>query len=77
MEICQYLSQEEMKERCEECRTRTKKNMPARLSTVTLKDGKTYYVDRRLRQLRNILKPYEHIDFEDSGGDIDEVIAPR
>ncbi len=37
--------------------------MPRMLPTVTLDDGKTYFVDERLKQLRNVLNPHDYIDF--------------
>ena len=37
--------------------------MPRMLPTVTLDDGKTYFVDERLKQLRNVLNPNDSIDF--------------
>ena len=37
--------------------------MPRMLPTVTLDDGKTYFVDERLKQLRNVLNPHDFIDF--------------
>ena len=37
--------------------------MPRMLPTVTLDNGKTYFVDERLKQLRNVLNPHDYIDF--------------
>ena len=37
--------------------------MPRMLPTVTLDNGKTYFVDERLNQLRNVLNPHDYIDF--------------
>jgi hypothetical protein len=37
--------------------------MPRMLPTVTLDDGKTYFVDERLKQLRNVLNPHDFINF--------------
>jgi len=39
--------------------------MPSRLRAVTLKNGKTYFVDDRLRELRNIHNTCDRLDFED------------
>jgi len=39
-----------------------KSSGPIRLSTVTLDNGKTYFIDRRLRQLRNVENPHDFID---------------
>ena len=47
---------------CEECRKGTN-GMPRRLPTVTLDNGKTYFVDERLKQLRNVHNPHEFIYF--------------
>jgi len=43
---------------CDECL----KVSPRRLPIVTLKDGKQYFFDKRLRQLRNIKNPHDYID---------------
>ncbi len=37
--------------------------LPRMLPTVTLDNGKTYFVDERLKQLRNVLNPNDYIDF--------------
>ena len=37
--------------------------MPRMLPTITLDDGKTYFVDERLKQLRNVLDPHDYVDF--------------
>ncbi len=37
--------------------------LPRMLPTVTLDNGKTYFVDERLKQLRNVLNPHDYIDF--------------
>jgi hypothetical protein len=37
------------------------KPMPRRLPTVTLRNGKTYFVDLRLREMRNINNPHDRI----------------
>ena len=37
--------------------------MAKRLPSVTVDNGKTYYIDERLRQLRNIACPYDFIQF--------------
>jgi hypothetical protein len=47
---------------CRECRKGTD-GMPRRLPAVTLENGKTYFVDERLRQLRNVVNPHDAIDF--------------
>lgn len=46
---------------CEECR-KGSEGMPRRLPTVTLDNGKTYFIDERLKQLRNVLNPHDYID---------------
>ena len=38
---------------------------PRRLPTITLKNGKTYFVDNRLRELRNVDNPNDSLDFRD------------
>ena len=30
---------------------------------ITLGNGKTYFIDERLKQLRNIKNPHDYIDF--------------
>lgn len=43
---------------------------------VTLSDGKTYFIDDRLRQLRNVKTPYDYIDEYESKiclADLEEV----
>ena len=35
---------------------------PRMLPRVTLSNGKTYFIDARLNQLRNIKTPYDYID---------------
>jgi len=47
---------------CKECRE-GKDGMPRRLPTVTLDNGKTYFIDERLKQLRNVFNPHDYIDF--------------
>ena len=42
---------------------KNKQNGPYQLPTVTLENGKTYFVDERLKQLRNIKNPNDYIDF--------------
>lgn len=37
-------------------------NGPRMLPMVTLSNGKTYFIDDRLRQLRNIFSPHDYID---------------
>jgi hypothetical protein len=49
---------------CLDCR-RGSEGMPRRLRAVTLKNGKTYFVDDRLRELRNIHNPCDRLDFSD------------
>jgi hypothetical protein len=49
---------------CTQCRKgRDNTDSPRRLPVVTLENGKTYFVDERLRQLRNVVNPYDYIDF--------------
>ena len=33
------------------------------LPTVTLDNGKTYFIDERLKQLRNVKNPHDYIDY--------------
>jgi len=47
---------------CDECR-KGSGGMPRRLPAVTLENGKTYFIDERLRQLRNVLDPHDYIDW--------------
>ncbi len=63
--MCMYLTRERAKKAL-----RLLKNvkpdpekMPRMLPTVTLDDGKTYFVDERLKQLRNVLNPHDFINF--------------
>jgi hypothetical protein len=49
---------------CQECR-KGSTGMPRRLPAVTLKNAKTYFVDDRLRELRNIHDPCDRLDFAD------------
>lgn len=37
---------------------------PKKLPTVTL-GGKTYFIDRRLKQLRNVENPHDYVDFKE------------
>jgi hypothetical protein len=37
--------------------------MPRRLPAITLDNGKTYFVDERLKQLRNVHNPHDFIDW--------------
>jgi len=46
---------------CKECRKGTD-GMPRRLPVVTLDNGKTYFIDERLKQLRNVINPHDYID---------------
>lgn len=47
---------------CRKCRKGSHGN-PNRLPAVTLKNGRTYFIDLRLRQLRHVHNPHERIDF--------------
>ena len=47
---------------CDECRKGTD-GVPRRLPAVTLDNGKTYFIDERLRQLRNVHNPHDFIDW--------------
>jgi len=38
-------------------------SMPRMLPIITLDNGKTYFIDERLRQLRNIHNPNDYIDY--------------
>ena len=42
---------------------KNERNMPIRLSTVTLKNGTKYFIDFRLNQLRNVKNPHDFMDF--------------
>lgn len=42
-----------------------KKEIPIRLPVIALVDGKRYFIDRRLKQLRNVFNPHDYIDFKD------------
>ncbi len=46
---------------CEACR-RGGSGMPRRLSVVTLSRGKHYFIDKRLKELRNVENPLDKID---------------
>ena len=37
--------------------------LPRMLPTITLDNGKTYFIDERLRQLRNVKNPHDYIDY--------------
>ena len=54
---------------CIDCR-RGSTVMPRRLHAVTLKNGKTYFVDERLRELRNIHNPGDSVNFVDLTSDL-------
>lgn len=41
-----------------------KTNGPKMLPMVTLSNCKTYFIDERLRQLRNICNPHDYIDMD-------------
>ena len=47
---------------CDECR-KGSDGMPRRLPTITLDNGKTYFIDERLRQLRNVHNPHDYIEW--------------
>lgn len=40
-----------------------KSTLPRMLPTVTLDNGKTYFIDERLRQMRNVKDPLDFIDY--------------
>lgn len=42
--------------------------MARRLPTIEI-NGKTYYVDNRLRQYRNVENPHDFINMDEEGGD--------
>lgn len=49
---------------------------PRMLPIVTLSNGKTYFIDDRLRQLRNVINPHDFIDKYETKiclGDLEEV----
>ena len=48
---------------CESCRNGSD-GMPRRLPVVTLENGKSYFVDNRLQQLRHIHNPHDYVDYE-------------
>ena len=48
---------------CESCRNGSD-GMPRRLPVVTLENGKSYFLDSRLGQLRNIFDPHDYIDLD-------------
>jgi hypothetical protein len=52
---------------CMDCR-RGSTGMPRKLRAVTLKNGKTYFGDERLGELRNIHNPSDRIDLENLRG---------
>ena len=37
--------------------------MPRRLPAITLDNGKTYFIDERLKQLRNVHNPHDFINW--------------
>ena len=45
-----------------ELRETTRTKGPRMLPRVTLTNGKTYFIDERLNQLRNITDPFDYID---------------
>ena len=47
---------------CLDCRNGSV-GMPRQLPAVTLENGRTYFVDGRLRQLRNVHNPHDYMDF--------------
>ena len=49
---------------CQDCR-RGSTGTPRRLRAITLENGKTYFVDDRLRELRNIHNPHDRLDCSD------------
>ena len=49
---------------CMDCRKGSTVGMPRRLPAITLKNGKTYFVDERLRELRNVHNPHDNIAFD-------------
>ena len=50
---------------CKDCRQGSVRgSSPRRLPAVTLENGKTYFLDARLRQLRNVHNPHDYIDLE-------------
>jgi len=53
-------------------------NGPRMLPKVTLSNGKTYFIDERLRQLRNVQNPHDYIDEDNallSLADVDKIIS--
>jgi hypothetical protein len=49
---------------CMDCRKGSTDGMPRRLPAITLENGKTYFIDERLRELRNVHNPHDTIDFD-------------
>ena len=49
--------------RCFEGQMIQETGRPRKLPTVKLDNGKTYFIDERLRQLRNVDNPHDFIDF--------------
>ena len=47
---------------CLDCRNGSV-GMPRQLPAVTLENGKTYFLDERLRQLRNVHNPHDYLDY--------------
>ncbi len=47
---------------CEECQQGVY-DTPRKLQRVTLDNGETYFIDERLKQLRNVENPHDFIDF--------------
>lgn len=48
---------------CLECRKGSSETMPRRLPVVTLDNGKTYFIDERLKELRNVHDIDDYIKF--------------
>jgi len=63
--MCMELTQEKAKEALLLLKNAKQgvEKLPRMLPTVTLDNGKTYFVDERLKQLRNVLNPHDYIDF--------------
>jgi hypothetical protein len=62
--VCFRIKKDQVDKRhvCDECR-KGSDCMPRRLPAITLDNGKTYFIDERLRQLRNVHNPHDYIDW--------------
>jgi len=49
----------------------------ARILPIVVYKGKKFFVDERLRQLRNVLNPHEFIDFLDLDVSVEELLGQK